>query len=74
MSKTSILHRYVGEMRRGQPHGWGRRYAMTADELIEGEWQDGKQEGWLVTYAVVYEISYQGEGRDGQPHGWGNRR
>jgi len=67
----SATHRYVGEMRGGQPHGWGRRYAMTADESIEGEWQDGKQEGWLVAYAVADEIRYQGQGRDGQPHGWG---
>jgi len=62
---------YNGEWRRGNFHGHGRW--QDAKHIYEGEWVDGKKEGfgWSIQVWSNNTFRYEGHWKTGQRHGFG---
>ncbi len=62
--------KYVGEVKDGVPHGYGKHYWPNGELLFEGEWRNDTWHNGTIYNDVGIKV-YTGDFRDGDLHGQG---
>lgn len=70
LQKSGLSVAYEGELDGVKPHGKGKAYFKDG-RIYEGDWVDGKYEGYGCLYYDNLNLWYEGEWKDGKRHGQG---
>ncbi|MCJ8344268.1 hypothetical protein MJH12_01920 [bacterium] len=63
--------KYVGSLKNGKLHGFGKNFKDATMLVYEGQFIDGRENGFGVAYRIDGSKWYEGPWKDGQPHGLG---
>lgn len=69
-NKVYTGSRYVGQMSKGQRHGYGKYYDETGSLCYDGQYENGRRSGYGTLYCEG-DGRYTGQVVDGDKHGYG---